>query len=411
MALSNSVLSANHQLYVNAGEVEVCRALDPRFRIDTWIAPGAGSPGNNAYNGSNQGVQGWKNSDVITNLSAMLALKPDLLIIAIGINSLSTPGVVVAGQQMGQILASCRSALPRVPIIFGNLRATAIAKEGGGFPKASILAQNALYAPLENRSNGMFLWDAYTAYNSGNGYGLDAWYTDGLHPSPLGILQGIRGNGPHNSSLLALIKDRISAGNIFLNIAGTSIIGGMATLQGTGGRLNGIVTGGVATSMGANNPTSGSTAASLEANPETGGQSQILDITPGGSAVSDFSLFSPYVSTINTTAFAGQWAQMWAELEYDNWPYWSFPRIYFADTDSVFMTAYGAPYGGETFIFTSPQGRYWAATQKILIPADSTQVAPAMRLYFVPNGASGVGRVKVRRWQLQTVPNPIPDYA
>jgi lysophospholipase L1-like esterase len=382
------------------GEVIQAQALSPNFNADDWYN---GSYYNNRL-GSDQGVAGDTPVLARARVPAVLALNPNLVVINIGVNGIKGNGAAAQFTTISGIVSDLRASKPNLPIILGTVRATASAYEVTA-PKATIQALNTLIRAYVPTVRGLYLWDAYASYDSGNGWGLTAWYGDGLlHPNSIGAYRGA-------VSLAAAIQTAVAAGNVFLAGFNSNLMGSLAYFAGSSGTKNTGVTGSVATGVSVSVVAAPNTVvASLEANADTGGQSQVLTVTPGGTDATASVYVAP-TGNIGSAAQAGQWVRFAAEIELDAWPYWTYPLPTLSTNLSGGGTFYARGlYQGQTELWPGGAKRFWAFTERYLMPATLTSMGPTIQIYFTPNGATGIGVAKVRRWVVTQTGSPVTEY-
>ena len=132
----------------NLGEMVNAQALYPYFRFEQWNDPtrNFGAVGNFApfMRGGDMGYSGGSTTDLINHEREVMALNPDILVIAIGVNNITS---ATFANDMSNLVDTFHAWCPSLPIVLSNIRATqltqAVARPTGG-----IVYDNSLIAGI-----------------------------------------------------------------------------------------------------------------------------------------------------------------------------------------------------------------------------------------------------------------------
>lgn len=302
------------------GFVEWARALDPRFDFDSWFDP-ADPTGRNIA-GANQGVFGDHlvsgSAGILGRLPAVLARKPDLLILEGGTNTINSgdagaPGTTgyVTGK-LDAALALARNA--GVPVILMTL-----------FPRGDWPAGDQRYRTLKEtnewiraqagREGVAAVCDAWETLTTGGAQNPARFFTDKAHLNALGAFMVGR------DCLLPVMRSLIGEGSIFdqdptvANLFSPS----QARMEGKdGGRLGspeptGHVATGFTLRAGARNFKSIACSKAVSG----GLEAQVLEIAPAdtypGAAYCEIGLALPVVPA--PTPAPGKWYRFAAKID------------------------------------------------------------------------------------------------
>ncbi|MBN9551922.1 MAG: hypothetical protein J0H31_24445, partial [Alphaproteobacteria bacterium] len=196
---------------------------------------------------------------------------------------------------------------------------------------------------------------------------------DGLHFSEYGCFL--------NSAIVKAVFDAITApgtANLPGNMSANNQIPNGGTLPGSAGTKTGV-TGSIPDGWNAVLTGASTVAASLVANPDTGGQTLQFDVTPTAGTGSDSVSISPVA---NCALTAGSWYQAWAEVEVTN-------------GGRIGLSHPGTDAGGNT-LFSSQAGISYYSKQFLRTPPFKATGAskPTINLSIPQGGAAFVARIK-----------------
>lgn len=412
--LGDSIFQQNHISNIGSGtnrissrttgEIAQAQALSPRFRIDTWPYL-ADARSSRYFRGANHGVNGATTDGALARVPEVIAMQPHVCVVCIGTNNLL---VSTAYSDIVQICALLRAA--RIRVVLCTVRPWSASRSGDSADlRAAFGPMNAKIRSL-CAAAGYTLCDLAAAYGAPGDfvYSDDAYFGDGLHP----LVSGATTCGA--PAIRQTLDSLIPEGNIFLRdlwtLPNLMVNGGILT--GTAGGVTAPATGQSPTGMRITpSGTFNSTVTSaVEANADTGGQSWVITVTPGGTQVSEQILLQPTVNNV-AADLAGKWVRSFVEIETDGWANWNGFQLQNTQNPTA---ANGDAFGLAPTAFTAKDkaapwsGKKWIATPAVQFGSDATAVSPALRIYFSPNGASGVGVLRVRRWWCGVVDDPRP---
>lgn len=416
--IGDSVVQFNHQnaSSTNAslasqskGEIVSAQMLDPRFRCDVWVS--ADARGGRLFSGANQGLTGdtasspGPSTDTAGMLgrltSDILPLRPDLCVVAGGTNDIAAPNSMAGFQAICTLLMQnfIRPVLCTIRPWPSTYPGHSVADQ------QSMLSLNAQIRAYAAITPGVMLCDLAAAYGCPGpnwAFGPTTYYTSGdLHPSQQGGYIG-------GKALVAALGTLIQPGNWFLTTfwqAGTNLLPAsqaIFTAGGHGGKAY-QTTGTVPTGCNIYSNTTSSNAVSLVANPDTGGSSVQMQITPVGTG--SYEVW-PLTLADSLAAAPGTYVFGMAEVEFDAWTSWGGATFQLSEQPgSADQTSYGMAVG--TPVPTIPEaGRRWLITPPLKLDAAATGVSPQITLYALPDGASGTGTFTIHRWGVFPMPDP-----
>ena len=402
----------------SVGELSAAQARDPRFRCETWHDVTVTTPAGGAryFKGADCGVSSEQSAAGLSRFDAdVTARRPDVVVIAEGTNNLAGASSTAAADCLAMAdKALAAGLLPIVctirPWVSGGLNDSASKQAAFQGQNAAIRAG---VASRRSQGAAVLLCDLAAAYGA-----PDSWvsadpslFNDGLHPSPKGADIGAEALG-------AVLAQAIAPGNVALDLwtGGANLLAdsvarftGAPLTTSTAKNGSGVVAGGqYATGWTPVDQSACTAACSLEANADTGGMTQVLTVTPGGTAAD--ALIAVGVSSLPTSGVsAGDWLQGFAEVEFDDWPAWEGATFVFAPKGGNYLNQATAMQIGTGKTRRPVAGRRWLLTPPMRVFSGLT--APTfgqvtVNLYLNPNGASGQGVFKVRRAWVGKVADP-----
>jgi lysophospholipase L1-like esterase len=292
-------------------EITWTHALYPHFDIDTWIDL---TDSFRHFAGMNAGLSGDTSAHVRARMNAPGSPSPDIMIISVGINSV-TFGVSALSIQ-SDLQAICQFYLRRgIKVILSNIRPVSAEFIPDDDPQFTVRSDvNAWIREFATTTPDVVFWDVAAAYDDGSGRPTVGYTVDGLHPSSLG--------SQHAAFSLVPIMQRLvppdqradpDTINFFPN-------GRLAGNRGTAGPgVRGRVADGFTAEM-----LSGGATVTVEAtthpNGETGGGIQEFSFAlHGGSSVEVFGLTG---TRFDVSMLAGKWVKARCKLTLQPWDGW-----------------------------------------------------------------------------------------
>jgi lysophospholipase L1-like esterase len=392
--LQGNNLAARDGLLITAQanrEITWTRALYPHFDIDTWIDL---ADSFRHFSGMNAGLSGDTAAQVRARMNAPGSPLPDIMIVSVGINSV-TFGVSARSIQ-SDLQAICQFYLQRgIKVILSNIRPISAEFVPDGDPQLSVRSDvNAWIREFATTTADVVFWDVAAAYDDGSGRPLAGYTVDGLHPSSFGSQHAAL-------SLVPIIRQLVKPGqppspgpiNFFPN-------GQLAGKHGTAGPG---VKGQIADGFTAEMLSPGATVtveAAARPNRETGGGVQEFSFTlRGGSSIEVFGLTG---KRFDVSMLAGKWVKARCKLTLQPWDGWR--ALYFNTTYMEWES--NAPKTDELM-----QGIVWdleLETMPFKLPDHPSRIAPALRLYLHADRATGSGVMQVKEFEFFEVASPLP---
>jgi lysophospholipase L1-like esterase len=164
-------------------EITWTRALYPHFDIDTWIDL---TDSFRHFSGMNAGLSGDTSAHVRARMNAPGSASPDMMIVSVGINSV-TFGVSAHSIQ-SDLQAICQFYLQRgIKVILSNIRPISAEFIPDGDPQFTVRSDvNAWIREFATTTPDVVFWDVAAAYDDGSGRPIAGYTADDLHPSSLG---------------------------------------------------------------------------------------------------------------------------------------------------------------------------------------------------------------------------------
>lgn len=402
-------------------------AYDRRFRFDNWpdVLATMGTGGFIRYTeGANQGVSGENTAQILTRVQAWIAANRtyDFWIYnGGGVNDINGTYNIPLATTKANIQAAVDAlvatgkpgilAPPRPELAAGYL------VDGAAiwtWMQATFGAGTAYEASL-------YLADYQTPFLT-DGPVADDFRDQTLHPGTWGA-QGIalgRDLSVPASSLLGRIRQLVAPGNLALTDLWTRTNIGYAnpTLTGTsGGAAAGVTTSsGVATGLSIirSSGTGATAVATVEANADTGGQSQVLTITPSGATNDVLRINVTAVTGATANNFQNKWVQFVAEVESDSATFFgnAYAKLICSDSAYVADALQNTGSGSSQPTSGKMRGalRYWLVTEPILMPATVTSVTAQIFLNIHNSLGASPGVFKLRRIRTVEISDPRPGY-
>lgn len=390
------------------GELVQALMSDPRFHMEVWHDTTVNTPPDaNAryFKGANNGWAGEASDTAQARFAAdVLARNPDVTVIAIGTNNLTASNTVAADVLD---MADQAIAAGKTPVVC-TVRpwAASVTTKDSQIPYFQA-TNAAIRAGVAARPKAI-LCDLAAAYGTPDAFSHAPadYFADGLHPAPKGAALG----GAAMSAALALaiqpgnwLRDLLNSGANLLPSSIANMSGGTAGVKGG----TATQTGSLATGFTSVSNTASGAAFSLEDNAETGGKSQVITITPGGTGTND--TFTPRVAT-NVTTGAGSFATGdyligIAEVEHDDWPSWAGARLVVSQTGGTANAGTGSA-GISGYPRQPVAGRQWLLTPPLLLVSGVTSAGFSFGIPVIANGATGTGTMKIHRMGLFKVADP-----
>lgn len=393
-------------------------------RVTTYGNTTRVATGNILFSGGNMGYAGDTSTGVNLRLNAAKNTTAGLMIYAAGTNVGSTDSPV--NVVTGNIAAAISYALANsMQIIVCTIRPRRVSLSPTGTEISTGTRDRNLSINDWMRANveslGGYLWDPWEdlrdpAYNPGdNLYGTDApgVTRDNVHLAPIGAWL--------SSRTLALTIARVVSDVSWFNTdPSVSNILTNPTMTGTGGTANNGASGTLPSNCfmsnvsGAGQPVT--CVCSVEANPESGGQSIIFDFTSTGAGAANVINQFNLSFTNPTTGFAStDYVSSFFEVEVQaSSASTLMPAMQSTLGQSSTLSSRGfgqviniTTYGGQPFPNESI-GTGWIATEPLLVNT-RTSLNPRLNFAFRADVA-GTKRVKVKRRMLRVVPSPVIDF-
>jgi lysophospholipase L1-like esterase len=392
--LQGNNLAARDGLLITAQanrEITWTRALYPHFDIDTWIDL---TDSFRHFTGMNAGLSGDTSAQVRARMNAPGSPLPDIMIVSVGINSV-TFGVSASSIQ-SDLQAICQFYLQRgIKVILSNIRPVSAEFIPDRDPQLTVRSKvNAWIQEFATTTPDVLFWDVAAAYDDGSGRPIAGYTVDGLHPSSFGSQHAA-------FSLVPVMQQLVKPGqpanpdaiNLFPN-------GRLAGKRGTAGPG---VKGRIADGFTAEMLSPGATVtveADTYPNRETGGGVQELSFTlHGGSSVEVFGLTG---KRFDVSMLAGKWVKARCKLTLQPWDGWR--ALYFNTTYMEWES--NAPKTDELMhgIVLDLE----LETMPFKLPANPSRIAPVLRIYLHADTATGSGVIQVKEFEFFEVESPLP---
>ncbi|GGE01138.1 hypothetical protein GCM10011390_19970 [Aureimonas endophytica] len=397
------------------GFIEQALAIDPRFDFDSWWD--AGEPGGRGIAGANQGIFGDHLTDlqgagILGRLPAVLARRPDLLILEGGTNSLNSgdggngvpAGADFCIAQLNRALVLCRNE--GVPVILTTLHPRGDWPAGDARYQA--LAQlNAWIRAQAGRNGVAGILDAESLLAPGGTLDTTLYFGDLVHLNQRGaVLVG-------RDRLLPLLQAAVAPGTVFNPdpTVANLLPAGQAKLQGaTGTKTGAIVSGDVAAGVTVTASRNASAILCSKAIVADDLEAQVLDITPanlGGTSYGDLGITLP--SATSGLPNAGSWVRAGLLLELNEVEALSMARLNVQIAQGSATKAQTFAMNGYSSEFDKPvpAGRgWWIVTKPMQIPPGETfdRLRWTLQLYWAKSAAPF--RMKLSRPFLRAIADP-----
>jgi lysophospholipase L1-like esterase len=371
-------------------EITWTRALYPHFDIDTWIDL---TDSFRHFTGMNAGLSGDTGAQVRARMNAPGSPSPDIMIVSVGINSV-TFGVSAASIQ-SDLQAICQFYLQRgIKVILSNIRPISAAFVPDGDPQLGVRSDvNAWIRDFATTTPDVVFWDVAAAYDDGTGRPIAGYTVDGLHPSSFGsqhaafslvpIMQQLaKPSQPTNPDTINFFPNGRLAGN--RGTAGPGVKGQIAS-----GFTAEMLSGGATVTV----------KAATHPNRETGGGLQEFSFDlHGGSSVEVFGLTG---TRFDVSKLAGKWVKARCKLTLQPWDGWR--ALNFNTTYMEWES--NAPTTDELM-----HGVVWdleLETMPFKLPDKPSRIAPVLRVYLHADTATGSGVMQVKQFEFFEVDSPI----
>lgn len=416
----DSIIQYNHQgntpgvvLRTNAkGEVAAALAKRPYLEMTCWPDATQNANALLCFAGGNQGVAAENSLQLLNRISETFLQAPDVVIVSIGINDMLSGGVgpnPSGDQTKFNIRTICATLLKRgVRVILATIRPVEtawLALSGSGLTaRLAIDSVNADIRSYAASEPNVFLWDTWAAYDDGTSTpgGLPkAGYTeDGLHPDARGawaessdelaeIIYGLF--KPTRAYPLFSVLNNIYPNSNFLLSGGTASTG---------------VTGTVAGSWRVSRSGLNTIVASLVTNPDTGGNTQRLVITPGGSSPTELTTFQLIGDVVSAVPYQNKWVKGYVRVGLSDWAGWRNIQAVILRDGSLPLTSGNNLRNAATDIMpSSGLNDLIIPIGPVLVPSGTTIFIPTVETRTIHN-ASGTGTVDIKEMFLTEVPDP-----
>lgn len=401
------------------GFITHTQSLDPRFRWDNWYEPS--DPTGRNLGGGNQGVMGDhvivspsnapELGGIVGRLPAVLARKPDIIILEGGTNTIST------GDGGDNSAALVIRSLERMLTLTRNEGIHAIlmtiyprASWKAGDPKRHAILQevNAWIRSQSGRDGLLAVLDADPILLAESGeVDVSKFQGDQIHLNIPGALAVAK------HGLLPILQAAVAQGAIFEKdpTIDNLLAASRGNLAGAGGTAGGNTSGSVATGY---TIASGFNTSAIIASKEVIAgelEAQVIDITPSditsGTAYGSVT-FTPAV-LISPAIVAGDWVQAFIHIETDASDALALSRWQVAvrQGSTIRVRSYGHNASSGNFISRVEGDRsFWVITEPLQVPSDVTfdRIYTLLELFF--DKAASPFRVKVSRPIVRKVPDP-----
>lgn len=400
------------------GFIEHALAIDPRFNFDTWFD--AAEPFGRSLAGANHGIFGdhlaWAQNGggILGRLPAVLARRPDLLILEGGTNSINSgdgTSAVPAGAgyciaQLEACLRLCRNE--GVPVILMTIYPR------GDWPAndaryGALAAVNAWIVSRAGRDGIAGILDADAILAPGAVQDPSLFFADLVHPNHRGAYLIAR------DRLLPILRNAVAAGTTFDPDPAVSNLlpAASAKMQGTNGTKVGTgVVGDVAAGYTVTLTRNGSAIVCSKAIVAGDVEAQVLDVTSTSSsspAYGELSLGLPNVGS--GLPAAGQWVRACLYVETNEIEAVSFARlnVQLAQVSTVKAQTYAM--GGFSGEFDKPlpaNRGWWIVTKPMQIQSGEVfdRLRWTLQVYWPKTAATF--RLKISRPLLRIVADPRP---
>jgi lysophospholipase L1-like esterase len=372
-------------------EITWTRALYPHFDIDTWIDL---TDSFRHFAGMNAGLSGDTSAHVRARMNAPGLPSPDIMIVSVGINSV-TFGVSALSIQ-SDLQAICQFYLQRgIKVILSNIRPISAEFIPDGDPQFTVRSDvNAWIREFATTTPDVVFWDVAAAYDDGSGRPIAGYTVDGLHPSSLGSQHAAFSLVPIMQRLVKPADPR--AGPATINFFPNGRLAGNRGTAGPG--VKGLIANGFTAEM-----LSGGATVTVEAtthpNRETGGGIQEFSFAlHGGSSVEVFGLTG---TRFDVSMLAGKWVKARCKLTLQPWDGWR--ALNFNTTYMEWES--NAPTTDELI-----HGVVWELeleTMPFKLPDNPSRIAPVLRMYLHADTATGPGVLQVKGFEFFEVDSPL----
>jgi lysophospholipase L1-like esterase len=441
VALGDSIVRINHQELdatavstTGVGQLVWARALDPRFRFETWaVAPDPVD--DRGFDGANQGLDGDHAvavrggvPGVLSRVPYALARKPAIVFLQVGTNDINSHDSAASVEaHLDQILARLRAANVWVVLstIWPRVTSGGVAPWPARDPRWR--ARNAVNDWINSQTgrDGVRIVDPNPrlvdpSAPSGEEEWLPGYSTDGVHPAPSAAYQAALAI---NSVLAGMISpgstfdpDPRAANLLDGTLAGTTGMGANGVAGTIAANWTATVTGGyrgiAASSM---------IEASKEAN-AGGAEKQVFvirpvnDASPNSYHTLDFT-YDPEISLADGGVAEGDWIEAAIFVEVSAWSAWvdiSLELLLRDGWKSKGRADAMLPRDRDAQRWPTAAWKGWLLTEPVRIPAGANVDTIRTSLSFVRieflKGASGTGTVKLSRPIVRKRLDPRPDW-
>ncbi len=437
VALGDSIVRINQQaLDANAvsstgiGQLVWARALDPRFRFETWADP-QDPVDHRGFNGANQGLDGDHTVAVpggvpgsLSRVPYALARKPAIVYLQVGTNDISSHvGATQVEAHLGQILMRLRSANVWVLLstIWPRVTSGGVAPWPAHDPRWRVRSAVNTWIASQAGRDGVRIVDPNPQLvdrhaPSGEEEWLPGYSTDGVHPAPPAAYQA------------ALVIDSVLAGMISPgttfdpNPRLANLMDG--TLSGTGGMAGTGVKGSIAdhwTAAITGDFTETNASSMVNARKEAmtdGLEKQVFVITPANDGSPDpyQTLEFTYDPEINLPAAKvgeGDWIEAAMYVEVSPWNAWVDISLEMALRDGWQARSRAdamLPRDRLLQRWPSEGWKGWLLSEPIRLPPgtniDTIRTSLSFARIEFLKGAGGTGTIKLSRPLVRKIPDP-----
>lgn len=396
----------------NVGELVLAQAMNPCFRHDNWPAPTNAAPFNPTNtrwtDGANNAISG---SDIYVHrdvLPYLLAKTPDIIFYRPTINSTAGGGssstTIPILTKIWDDIITAGSYLVAGTMVPWDIASSSFNGPENVANRNAINAAARAYGAALDPTKGMFIdYDAIFDPTA-TGYAISDLLSDKIHLSGKGaLLSSAYINQQVIQKLCAPRNNVLDLWNNNQNLFPFPL------LAGNTGQVIAPSTGQVATGLrfGSGGTRTSSCVLSLEPDPETGGQIQVITLYPAGASTDEyFQLAIGTAGAFTVESQINQYARGVAQVEMIGNDAWLVPQLYVNGTRAFHENANSAR------ISDGISRTYFMMTDAGVMRTSS---AASWILRFMPNTARAVSNgqpmvVKVRRPGYFIVPDPKMDY-
>jgi lysophospholipase L1-like esterase len=405
------------------GYIEWTRALDPRFAFDNWYD--TTDPTGRNISGANEGIFGahleWNNEDpsgILTRLPAVLARKPNLLILQGGSNTINSGDI--AGSSVAGNFADIVGKLDKGIRLARNEGVWVILPTlylRGDWPVGdaryrTLAAVNNWIRAQKGRDGIAAILDANAVLSPGDIQDLSMFQPDKVHLSPKGAL--IVGR----DYFLPIMRQVVSAGSTFDQNPSVSNLYQLtlANLTGTAGaKGTAVVSGSIADGLRINAVRNASVVACSKADLGSGLSGQVLDISPvdnNSAAYGQIDITFPQMLTSGSMV-VGEWLYHAIFLEQLSGQQLSTARLQLQlrNGSTVVETAFAMNTASPEFATPVPSeagAGWWIKSNPMRLPSDIafTNVIATLNIFYPKSGSPF--QIRLSRPMIRKVDDPRP---